>query len=46
MLVALWAFLFFFYGDTLRVAQQRSFFVFDSLAMDYWLCHPSGWQSQ
>jgi len=43
MLVALWAFLFFFYGDTLRVAQQRSFFVFDSLAMDYWLCQPLGW---
>lgn len=43
MLVALWAFLFFFYGDMLRVAQQRSFFVFDSLAMDYWLCQSLGW---
>lgn len=43
MLVMLWAFLFFFYGDTLQIAQQRSFLVFDSTAMDYWLCQPLGW---
>ena len=43
MLIMLWAFLYFFYGDTLQVAQQRSFFVFDSVAMQYWLCQPLGW---
>lgn len=43
MLVMLWAFLYFFYGDTLQVAQQRSFLVFDSTAMNYWLCQPLGW---
>ena len=43
MLIGLWLFLYIFYGDTLRVAQQRSFFVFDSVAMFYWLCQPLGW---
>ena len=43
MLVMLWAFLYFFYGDTLQIAQQRSFFVFDTTAMNFWLCQPLGW---
>ena len=43
MLVALWAFLYFFYGDVMRIAPYRSFFAFSAQAMEYWLCQPLGW---
>ncbi|MBO4487868.1 MAG: hypothetical protein J5729_05850 [Bacteroidaceae bacterium] len=43
MAVALWLFLYWFYGDMLRVAQQRSFFVWDSLAMESVLSQSWGW---
>lgn len=43
MLVALWAFLYFFYGDMMRIAPYRSFFAFSAQAMEYWLCQPLGW---
>lgn len=38
-----WLFLYWFYGDMLRVAQQRSFFVWDSLAMESVLSQSWGW---
>lgn len=43
MFIALWAFLYFFYGDTMRIAPRRSFFAFSEQAMEYWLCQPLGW---
>ncbi len=41
--VFLWLFLYILYGDVLYVAEQRSFFAFDSVAMQYYLSQPLGW---
>lgn len=41
--VLIWAFLYFFYGDVLLVAEQRSFFAFDSTVMQSYLSQSLGW---
>lgn len=43
LLIVVWAFLYFWYGDTLAVAEQRGFFAFDSVAMQPYLSQPLGW---
>lgn len=41
--VVVWLFLYLLYGDVLFVAEQRSFFAFDSVAMQAYLSQPLGW---
>lgn len=36
LFILLWAFLYIWYGDVMKVAEQRSFFAFDSTAMEYY----------
>lgn len=43
LFLALWLFLYFMYGDMMAVAEQRSFFAFDSVAMQPYLSQPLGW---
>ena len=43
LLIVIWGLLYFLYGDLLAVAEQRSFFAFDSTSMQYFLCQPLGW---
>ena len=43
LLIIVWGLLYFLYGDLLFVAEQRSFFAFNSTAMQYFLCQPLGW---
>lgn len=43
LFVVLWAFLYFFYGDMMLVAEQRGFFSTSALAMQYYSCQPLGW---
>ena len=41
--LVLWSFLYFWYGDVLYVAEQRSIFSFDATVMNAYLSQPLGW---
>lgn len=41
--LAVWSFLYFWYGDVLYVAEQRSIFSFDTTVMNAYLSQPLGW---
>lgn len=43
LFVAIWAFLYFFYGDMMEVAEQRGFFSTNGLAMQFYSSQPLGW---
>ncbi len=43
LFVVVWAFLYFFYGDMMGVAEQRGFFSTNGLAMQFYSCQPLGW---
>lgn len=41
--IIVWVLLYFLYGDLFLVAEQRSFFCLDSVAMQFYLSQPLGW---